>query len=308
MKVLALLLVASNAEEFHGPQHALNVGMCKELLRDCNSDNPHYCSNKNRAKIQRYLCNPGCQSVFTEDSDVDSFNEMCSRVGLRNVAGLCPQGGCNGAFDLFHINGYGCWCNFGDNLLKGYGKAQDPYDAACRDYQQCLRCTAIDSNNDCNPKENDYEWSISGLWSGCGASSTCESQLCECQTDFLRELFMIRFVQNLDISLPLNHVMGFNIEQCDGGDRLDFLKGAEPIDLDYDYGQVGVELFNEIDGRADMQSDVVSIPVEKKCCGVYPDRVPFIPGTKRCCAQVNLFNFITEECCSNGETAILGQC
>lgn len=305
MLVFGLFLASANilvsAEE--NAENALNVGMCRELLRDCKNNDPHYCSPKNKQKVKRYLCNPGCRSAFTEEADLDFFDELCSS-GLRSAHALCPQGGCNGAFDLFHINGYGCWCNFGDDLLKGYGKPQDVYDFACRDYQQCLRCTDVDSNGSCDPKTADYEWSISGLWSGCGATSACESQLCECQTSFLKDLFIISFVQNQDINLPTNHVMGFNKDTCAGNDRLTFFANAEPVAYDY-IDQA--DLFDTAT-ITEEHSVVVSERLEKKCCGLYPKRAPFVPGSKRCCKQENLFNPITETCCENGETAPLGNC
>jgi len=64
------------------------------------------------------------------------------------------------------IWGYGCWCNFGENLMQGSGKPQDAYDHICQSMQMCMRCAVMDSaeneENDgyCDPLVDSYNATI----------------------------------------------------------------------------------------------------------------------------------------------------
>ena len=71
----------------------------------------------------------------------------------------CPSGGCAIPIQLSHIWGYGCWCNFGDELLEGSYHPVNAYDEVCRNLQQCLKCAIKDAQTgdyECDPKTKEY--------------------------------------------------------------------------------------------------------------------------------------------------------
>ena len=71
----------------------------------------------------------------------------------------CPSGGCAIPIQLSHIWGYGCWCNFGDELLEGSYHPVNAYDEVCRNLQQCLKCAIKDAQTgdyECDPKTKGY--------------------------------------------------------------------------------------------------------------------------------------------------------
>ena len=47
--------------------------------------------------------------------------------------------------DLSGIWGYGCWCSFGSEILRGGGQPVNRFDEICRDMTLCLRCAKIDA-------------------------------------------------------------------------------------------------------------------------------------------------------------------
>ena len=71
----------------------------------------------------------------------------------------CPSGKCSIPIQLSHIWGYGCWCNFGDDLLEGSYHPVNAYDEVCRNLQQCLKCSMMDAEEgayECNPRTKSY--------------------------------------------------------------------------------------------------------------------------------------------------------
>lgn len=71
----------------------------------------------------------------------------------------CEGADCVVPFGLDRIWNYGCWCNFGDNLMKGHGQPQNVFDSICKDFSRCLRCAKFDGNQEnfeCDPIVQTY--------------------------------------------------------------------------------------------------------------------------------------------------------
>ena len=112
----------------------------------------------------------------------------------------CPSGKCSIPIQLNHIWGYGCWCNFGTDLLEGSYHPVNAYDEVCRNLQQCLKCAVKDSyegDYDCDPKSKSYNAEFSWNMGGEGANFDCSSQnagddcgthLCSCETNLISQI------------------------------------------------------------------------------------------------------------------------
>ena len=58
---------------------------------------------------------------------------------MRGMLNDCSDGECLIPLHFRGIWGYGCWCNFGYDLLKGSSKPVDEFDGICKNLQMCLR-------------------------------------------------------------------------------------------------------------------------------------------------------------------------
>lgn len=60
-----------------------------------------------------------------------------------------------------------------------------------------------------------------------------------------------------------------------------------------------------------MNGDNIQAPVEKICCGIYPNRKPIKHGIEKCCDNKSIYQANSEECCTKGwnsEVVSLGTC
>merc|ERR1711881_720015 len=62
----------------------------------------------------------------------------------RTMFTHCADNNCTVSTRLTHIWNYGCWCNFGTNLMTGRGPPKNGFDQICKNFQQCLRCAKLD--------------------------------------------------------------------------------------------------------------------------------------------------------------------
>ena len=124
--------------------------------------------------------------------------------GLQpRASSLCGTGGCNVPIMLQPIWGYGCWCNFGENLMQGRGKPQDEYDQICQSMQMCMRCAVMDSakyeDNDgyCDPLVDSYNATIQwfgskdqSLMADCSSDNNyeCAAFLCTCELNLINNI------------------------------------------------------------------------------------------------------------------------
>merc|ERR1711988_300869 len=241
---------------------------CEMVWRSCvEGDENSLCLKSNEAmQIGREQICPDsvCFEKYLSDSlkrDKD-FRKFCRR-SLRSTSN-CPPGGCSSGFDISAINGYGCWCHFGQDLMKGGGPAQNPFDDVCRDLQLCLRCAKYDGMVDgynCDPKTETY--SAVGTPSfnyDCSAGNqgdSCKEHICSCNYEFLTSLLYFVFDNSVQYEDTYLHGQWDNLANC-------------PTIYDND--------------------------AEKSCCGYYPKRYPFNIGSKACCTN-QLYSPINEVCC-----------
>ena len=54
---------------------------------------------------------------------------------------------------------YGCWCQLVQNRLNGVGEPVDEFDAICKKYQACSRCTAVDNEGELTAQGEVCSWS-----------------------------------------------------------------------------------------------------------------------------------------------------
>jgi len=194
----------------------------------------------------------------------------------------CPDGNCGVTFGLGPIWGYGCWCNFDQDLMEGRGRPQNKYDEICRDMQLCLRCARFDGKNEgyeCDPITQSY-----GMQGGpdfasrCSAGNPddeCAAHTCTCEQQLLADFVGLAF-QTHPVSVvyepEFKHGAGFDYEATCPPPQ-------QPT--------------HEMD-----------------CCGLYPARFPYGVGNpyKDCCRNEAIFNPLGEECCDNGSVALTGTC
>lgn len=214
---------------------------------------------------------------------LESFVESLIPKDVQNRVNHahCPNGQCNVPFVLGPIWGYGCWCNFDQDLMEGRGRPQNKYDEICRDMQLCLRCARFDGKNEgyeCDPITQSY-----GMQGGpdfaskCSAGNPndeCAAHTCTCEQKLLSELVALAFQNPVVVVYEPEflHSAGFDYETtC-----------PPPQQPTYDMD----------------------------CCGLYPARFPYGVGNpyKSCCSNDAIFNPLSEECCTDGSVALTGTC
>lgn len=184
-----------------------------------------------------------------------------------------PEYGCTIPLTLSGIWGYGCWCNFGYNIMEGKGDPVDEYDNICRKLQTCMKCTARDaeSNGDsCDPKTQDYDinfrWTsgIEGMMADCSVQNDdpCAQHTCSCELNLLAELLELFWSET---TLNKNY---------------DPENGWDP----------------SIEGNC--MSNKVEHVQTVGCCGHYPNRHQYGAGMD--CCENAIFNPFTHHCCEDG--------
>lgn len=209
-------------------------------------------------------------------------NSTGNRANTLTLDPLCEDGNCQVPFVLEEIWGYGCWCNFGANLMMGHGAPVNSYDAICKDAQLCLRCAKNDGKDggyDCDPITKKFNnVNGPGFVSECtnaNADDDCAGHVCSCETQLIADLLETVFqphAEREEFDPSVKHSEGFDYEaECP--------KATGP-------------------------------QYEAECCGLYPRRFPFGSGNpnKACCAGINIYNPVYQECCNDGTAADTGAC
>merc|ERR1712110_1335860 len=244
-------------------------------------------NNKILDKIQEKIKDNGVPQEGTLAKRI--FDEMYLQVDQSQVlkdegklldptrgVNNCPGGVCQVPFDLTAIWGFGCWCNFGTNLMMGHSKPVDEVDKLCRDMQLCLRCAKFDAQqvgDVCDPLTQDWV-TVSGPnytydCASQNAGDKCAERSCCCEADFLAGLMGLVF------QLP-QYVQDTNFLHSQGFDT-------------------------------DLSCPVGPGPrQEKNCCGVYPDRFPYGIQNRGCCHGMKLYPLATHDCCPDGTTKPIG--
>ena len=219
--------------------------------------------------------------------------EMTSEIDSR--AKYCPNGSCDQPYFLTAIWNYGCWCNFGRNLMAGRGVPVDSFDALCKKFQLCVKCNVIDAREEgfaCNPKTTSYYTKVDPQsetlqrqdCSTQNPNDLCAVYGCSCDTQLIDD-FIDKLLDPNDNEKYTNstylHKNGF--------DRLDLCEYAD-----------------EKDGGSDGDEEL-------KCCGYYPNRIPYRDNIQNeCCDngkdRAVLINTFQQQCCLNGGSAPIGTC
>ena len=196
--------------------------------------------------------------------------DMSNREYLGDARTVnCPNGSCQTTWFITPIWGFGCWCNFGQALMSGTGQPVHRADEICRDMQLCLRCAKKDAKNRgelCDPVTQTYNFTATagGFEADCTASNNgdrCAVDTCCCEQQFLSDLLAEVFSPGWVYDASFKHDHGFNVEDnCPFGD--------------------------------DRQ--------ESDCCGKKPRRFPYNNTKRDCCKELNVFNPISQVCCSDG--------
>jgi len=230
-------------------------------------------------------------------------NEQLARMDLATFgpamrsAGVdwnCHDDECDIPMTLKGIWGYGCWCNFGSDLMKGKGTPVNPHDKVCQDMQLCLRCAEMDGvagNYGCNVKTQEYNsllaLGVNGLSdnensinSGCSTlngNDKCAAHVCTCEIQMINDLLAL-------VWQGYTHDMN-------------------PRHPDNPFG-------GSFDWEAQCYIDPTG-EIVKECCGKYPFRFPFNTVNKECCekgGEYRTYNPLDQQCCASGVKKVGDAC
>jgi len=285
MKLLlfaASTLATNNESLFSVDDNGMGDVWCDVAYADCITNKATtLCGlKKNREIGLRALCIPHCGYRFADDKKFKNHCKDHLPEDFRSVS-HCPPGGCQSSYLVDPIWNYGCWCNFGQNLLEGQGGPVNRVDNMCRNLQLCLRCARWDGKNDPNPYTCDPSTqSYSGVQVGshfvadCSVGNDpnhCASHVCSCNFHFIVSLFSLIFDNSYQYDDSYLHSNGFNSSQ---------------------------QCFSDPTGAG-----------QTSCCGYYPHRHPYNTNSeyKQCCDEHFLYNPM-EQCCDGGEVHPIGTC
>lgn len=268
---------------------------CDIAFEDCiTNKETSICGKPENAEIGfENLCkNDHCATRFSQN---EMFQNFCS--DFKSVS-HCPPGGCVSYYDMTPIWNYGCWCNFGEHLLKGSGDPVNKPDQFCRSLQLCLRCAKWDGANDpqpynCIPSEQTYTSSQIGSHYEVDCSSnnsgdSCAEHVCSCNYHFVTSLFTLTFDTSYSYDDSFLHTNNFDHKKKCGHS----LSPKQPGNGGPGSGNGG------------------SPKIETACCGQYPKRYHYDVNspTKSCCNEHFLYNPLGQQCCNGDSVVPIGTC
>merc|ERR1711937_181775 len=253
--------------------------VCEAIWESCVKGGQNSICNRNEDAVQigwEQICQKGeaCDAYLPSNMKRDkTFRKWC-RTANKFRSSLCPPGGGSSGFNVDAIDGYACWCNFGQNLMKGGGPSQNPFDEACRGLQLCLRCAKYDGVVDgygCDPKTDTYSAvGSSDFNQDCSANNqdTCSEHICSCNFHFLTSLLSFVFDNSIQYDSSFLHTNNWdpaaNCPMQYGGDS------------------------------------------EKACCGFYPFRFPYSLDSGKSCCYGDLYNPLSDVCCPDQSVTPIG--
>lgn len=188
------------------------------------------------------------------------------------------------------IWGYGCWCHFGQDLMKGQGQPVNLMDSFCKSMQLCLRCAVIDGENCPDEMENE---------STASTNKTCNPMTQNYQTAFSRENENEAILADCAAANPDN-ACAKNVCCCEMkfvADLISLITSSTPFDLSYQHSR-GFKYQENCVGQSPGQGNDGS---ERQCCGEYPARSIYNNQKLQCCAEDNsIYNPFSHDCCVNG--------
>jgi len=220
---------------------------------------------------------------------LDTLEKANPQVGsLRSInRNYCENGVCKVPVSLRGLWGYGCWCNFGEGLLKGSGLPVNKFDEICKSLTLCTRCAARDNvATGCDPANVTYvtpgkiipgERAIQLKCDELNPENMCGQNTCCCEMNLLAELLKLLWSQTKYDDTFL-HENGWDHEDNCGGNN------GKPVN-----------------GNPGSGNTVV-------CCGAYPNRQPYkMESGQGCCDNNQIFNPLMNECC-DAKVRDIGSC
>lgn len=180
---------------------------------------------------------------------------------------------CNVPIFLTGIYHYGCWCNFGKDLMEGRGPVQNAHDEICQRMQFCLRCAKMDGQDEgesCDPPAQTYQATFNinnsknKLATAChkkNSNNNCGARVCTCELGMIGDLVALIWTGYTYDPAPAHPKIGgtFDYEaECPPTER-------QITDLD--------------------------------CCGKYPARYPYNTNSSKACCNGNIYSELSQQCC-----------
>jgi len=165
---------------------------------------------------------------------------------------------------------YGCWCQILRERLAGKGLPTDDYDVLCQDWQRCNECAVMDfeeTSTNCNAATTLYEVSFSTVTRRIVCDKTsdpCGKAICQCD-----ESLAFRLASATEIFAEV------------------FNESTSHTSFDFNSTCVWQH-------QANLSRD------DKRCCGTYPNRVPFHHQNyqRECCGDSIIHS--DTHCCADG--------
>lgn len=203
----------------------------------------------------------------------DLYNGISNALMDSNRGLNCKGPECEVPVTLSGIWQYGCWCNFGRNLMTGQGPPVNQHDVVCKYMNDCLKCAKRDATEDgyiCEPRTAVYKaelaWAtnIQAIETNCARENPgdlCGAHVCTCELQLIDDLLDLVW-ESYVYDPQYLHSTGWDFEaNCPAA--------ADIGDID--------------------------------CCGKYPRRSPFRLGQKECCEGIEkVYNPFKEQCCESG--------
>jgi len=186
------------------------------------------------------------------------------------------------ANSIASLNEYGCWCYFDDDHGRGKGSPIDVVDEQCKvlhDGYECAMRDAEDEGTTCVPWEVHYE-------SGLGGSQLLVNEQCAKDNPGNNCAIRACIIEGTFVAALLDIFVSGGIIEQNHRHR----NGFDPA----------VECIVKKSGGG---------PVNKQCCGEYPDRFPFktVGGDRKCCGN-RTYNSLTLKCCDHNSSTVKFNC
>ena len=202
------------------------------------------------------------------------------------------------------LDEYGCWCYFYDNVGRGKGQPVDEIDGFCKTLADGYTCAIIDQElegESCVPWEVDYNPGTGAgvnLLASCNSlnDNNCARYACTVEGQFVDNLFAFLLSGSQIDYNTYGHSNGFDPGHNEGCP----VKGCyQPPEgnLPYNPGAFGLDVGPVITYRCNNYS-----AREKRCCGAYPFRFPFVTleGERACCGS-RTYNTNLLNCCAGAQ-------
>jgi len=213
----------------------------------------------------------------------DISDLVATTPGLRSIPSFVSA--------LPLLDGWGCYCQFDENSLKGHGTPVNDIDRACKHLAQAYKCSIFDSeeegDDECEP------WAVSyNSTTGMGGQSLLDS--CDFRNDNDCAVRSCIIEGHFVVSLFTLLGNGQFVEPQYNHDTFDAASECGAIEQPATGGNGGQGSTGS-NGQTNTPD----------CCGDYPIRYSFNSdnGNKDCCGQ-HVFNVNVMTCCDDDNVAV----